>query len=223
MILPSLCNAVTAIRKHLLRAIFRGLSKQSRNMNLLPASREEGETQYEHARAATRWSDLPARTTSPSPPPTCLPTQSWVFCRNLVSPRLDFRRSLVSGLPSPRREFAGEERGLLSRAAAGNRAYVPPSQELSLEMSTLKRFISFNQIKRLKLAFNKFETVSLDNRYLSWPAKKICKFLFSYLSFTAIVRRSLTLKVLFIKLLIVPLSQPVASRGRLVLSFRRVD
>ena len=36
--------------------------------------------------------------------------------------RLDFRRSLVSGLPSPRTAF-GEERGLISRAAADNRAY----------------------------------------------------------------------------------------------------
>ena len=35
--------------------------------------------------------------------------------------RLDFRRSLVSGLPSPRREF-GAERGLLSRTTAVNRA-----------------------------------------------------------------------------------------------------
>ena len=35
--------------------------------------------------------------------------------------RLDFRRSLVSGLPSPRTAF-GEERGLISRAAADNRA-----------------------------------------------------------------------------------------------------
>ena len=35
--------------------------------------------------------------------------------------RLDFRRFLVSGLPSPRR--TGEERGLISRKAAGNRAY----------------------------------------------------------------------------------------------------
>ena len=35
--------------------------------------------------------------------------------RNL---RLDFRRSLVSGLPS----LSEEERGLLSRTAAGNRA-----------------------------------------------------------------------------------------------------
>ena len=34
--------------------------------------------------------------------------------------RLDFRRSLVSGLPSP---SSGEQRGLLSRTAAGNRAY----------------------------------------------------------------------------------------------------
>ena len=33
--------------------------------------------------------------------------------------RLDFRRSLVSGLPSP---CSGEERGLISRTAAGNRA-----------------------------------------------------------------------------------------------------
>ena len=40
----------------------------------------------------------------------------------IVRFRLDFRRSLVSGLPSPS-EF-GEERGLLSRTAAGNRAYV---------------------------------------------------------------------------------------------------
>ena len=37
---------------------------------------------------------------------------------NCVLARLDFRRSLVSGLPSP------EGRGLLSRTAAGNRAYV---------------------------------------------------------------------------------------------------
>ena len=36
--------------------------------------------------------------------------------------RLDFRHSFVSGLPSPRRS-SGEERGLLSRTAAGNRAY----------------------------------------------------------------------------------------------------
>ena len=35
--------------------------------------------------------------------------------------RLDFRRSFVSGLPSPP---SGEERGLISRTAAGNRAYV---------------------------------------------------------------------------------------------------
>ena len=41
---------------------------------------------------------------------------------NLWHLSLDFRRSLASGLPSPRREF-GEERGLLSRTAAGNRAY----------------------------------------------------------------------------------------------------
>ena len=34
--------------------------------------------------------------------------------------RLDFRRSLVSGSPSP----SGEERGLLSRTAAGDRAYM---------------------------------------------------------------------------------------------------
>ena len=33
---------------------------------------------------------------------------------------LDFRRSLLSGLPSPR--ILGEERGLISRTAAGNRA-----------------------------------------------------------------------------------------------------
>ena len=38
------------------------------------------------------------------------------FCLDLVSSRLDFCRSLVSGLRS------GEERGLLSRTAAGNRA-----------------------------------------------------------------------------------------------------
>ena len=35
--------------------------------------------------------------------------------------RLDFLRSLVSGLPSPRRS-SGEDRGLLPRTAAGNRA-----------------------------------------------------------------------------------------------------
>ena len=35
--------------------------------------------------------------------------------------RLDFRCSLASGLPSPR--SSGAERGLLSRTAAGNRAY----------------------------------------------------------------------------------------------------
>ena len=38
-----------------------------------------------------------------------------------VNSRLDFRRSLVSGLPSP---SSWEERGLISRTAAGNRAYV---------------------------------------------------------------------------------------------------
>ena len=38
--------------------------------------------------------------------------------------RVDFHRSLVSGLPSPRlEELSGEKRGLLSRTAAGNRAY----------------------------------------------------------------------------------------------------
>ena len=37
--------------------------------------------------------------------------------------RLDYCRSLESGLcPSPRRDFSGEERGLISRTAAGNRA-----------------------------------------------------------------------------------------------------
>ena len=40
-----------------------------------------------------------------------------------IGSTLDFRRSLVSGLLSPRREF-GEERGLLSRTAAGNRVYL---------------------------------------------------------------------------------------------------
>ena len=38
--------------------------------------------------------------------------------------RLDFRRSLVSGLPTM---HSGEERGLISRKAAGNRAYQFPS------------------------------------------------------------------------------------------------
>ena len=39
-------------------------------------------------------------------------------------PRLDFRRSLVSGPPSPGKTAAssGEERGLLSQTAADNRA-----------------------------------------------------------------------------------------------------
>ena len=36
--------------------------------------------------------------------------------------RLDFRRSFVSGLPSPRRT-SGEESGLISRTTAGNPAY----------------------------------------------------------------------------------------------------
>ena len=36
--------------------------------------------------------------------------------------RLDFCRSLVSGLRSSRGEACGEERGLLSRTAAGNLA-----------------------------------------------------------------------------------------------------
>ena len=40
-----------------------------------------------------------------------------------IGSTVDFRRSLVSGLLSPRREF-GEERGLLSRTAAGNRVYL---------------------------------------------------------------------------------------------------
>ena len=41
-------------------------------------------------------------------------SQSLTTC--VVLSRLDFRRSLVSG--------SGDERGLLSRTAAGNRAYV---------------------------------------------------------------------------------------------------
>ena len=44
---------------------------------------------------------------------------------SLKGPRLDFRRSLVSGLP-----HSGEERGLVSRTAAGNRAYKGPHREL---------------------------------------------------------------------------------------------
>ena len=42
--------------------------------------------------------------------------------------RLDFGRSLVPGLPSPRGAFGGVggggERGLIFRTAAGNRAYM---------------------------------------------------------------------------------------------------
>ena len=44
---------------------------------------------------------------------------------NHLRPRLDFRRSLVSGL-RPSRVPSGEERGLLSRTAAGDRAYLRP-------------------------------------------------------------------------------------------------
>ena len=53
--------------------------------------------------------------------------------------RLDFRRSLVSGLPSSR---TGEERGLLSRTAAGNRAH------LEIRCSENK-YASFKNIKFL--------------------------------------------------------------------------
>lgn len=47
-----------------------------------------------------------------------------VFGNNCVYSKLDFHRSLVSGLRfAPRRDF-GEERGLLSRTAPGNQAHV---------------------------------------------------------------------------------------------------
>ena len=45
------------------------------------------------------------------------PASAGEAAENSAARRLDFRRSLVSGLPS------GEERGLISRTAAGNRAY----------------------------------------------------------------------------------------------------
>ena len=76
------------------------------------------------------------------------------FTTNGLVVRLDFRRSLVSCLPShpsPRRTyFQGKERGLLSRTAAGNGAYLmvqnPPCWRTKECDSLLKRATSTDHI-----------------------------------------------------------------------------
>ena len=83
--------------------------------------------------------------------------------------RLDFRRPLVSGLRTsdPRKETSGEERGLLSRTAASNRAYhtsVVENQHLVIIQDGVQSMSNSNDCGILKLVTNDFldQTVSLQ-------------------------------------------------------------
>ena len=106
--------------------------------------------------ASSKFNDLPlcqgSKSSDPSPicsdPPPILIDQSLkrqslrhMYCKDFRptvfigtnwEPKLDFRRALVSCLPSPRGSVGlGEEHRLLSWTAAGNQAYLEPPSERS--------------------------------------------------------------------------------------------
>ena len=75
-----------------------------------------------------------------------------------VNSRLDFRRSLVSGLrPSPLP--SGEERGLLSRTAAGDRAYVN---------SNSNRSAGVDLVESLQVAWFRLSITEWGRSALEW-------------------------------------------------------